>query len=136
MDQVARVLTDADDGVLGGRRIFICDRDTKWSAAFRRTLAGGGVHVIQTPFQAPNCNAHAERFVRSIKDECLDRLVVIGAGHLRRTLTAFTAHYNGERNHQGLDNRLIAPAPTGPPTAKIHRRDRLGGLLKYYHRAA
>jgi transposase InsO family protein len=136
MDQVARVLTDADDGVLGGHRIFICDRDTKWSAAFRRTLAGGGVHVIQTPFQAPNCNAHAERFVRSIKDECLDRLVVIGAGHLRRTLTAFTAHYNGERNHQGLDNRLIAPAPTGPPTAKIHRRDRLGGLLKYYHRAA
>jgi len=59
--QVARVLTGADDGVLGGHRILICDRDTKWSAAFRRTLADGGIRVVQTPFQAPNCNAHAER---------------------------------------------------------------------------
>ena len=136
MGHVARVLTAADDGVLDGHQILICDRDTKWSPAFRRTLADRGIRVVQTPFRAPNCNAHAERFVRSIKDECLDRLVVIGESHLRRTLTAFIAHYNGERNHQGLDNRLIVPAPTGPPTATIRRRDRLGGLLKYYHRAA
>ena len=100
--QVARVLTGADDGVVSGFRILICDRDTKWSATFRRTLADAGIRVVQTPFQAPNCNAYAERFVRSIKEECLNRVVVLGEAHLRRTLTAFAAHYHGERNHQGL----------------------------------
>lgn len=92
MGQVARVLTSADDGVLRGSRIFICDRDTKWSAAFRRILADAGIRVVQTPFQAPNCNAYAERFVRSIKEECLNRVVILGEAHLRRTLTAFAAH--------------------------------------------
>ena len=72
--QVARVLTGADDGVLRGCRILIRDRDTKWSATFRRTLADAGIRVVQTPFQAPNCNAYAERFVRSIKEECLNRV--------------------------------------------------------------
>jgi putative transposase len=82
MCQVARVLTGADDGDLRGHRILICDRDTKWSATFRRTLADVGIRVVQTPFQAPNCNAHAERFVRSIKEECLNRVVVLGEAHL------------------------------------------------------
>ena len=76
--QVARVLTRADDGVLRGHQILIGDRDTKWSTAFRRTLADVGICVVHTPFQAPNCNAHAERFVQSIKDECLNRIVVLG----------------------------------------------------------
>jgi transposase InsO family protein len=66
--QVARVLTGADDGVLRGSRTLIYDRDTKWSIAFRQTLADAGIRVVQTPFQAPNCNAYAERFVRSIKE--------------------------------------------------------------------
>ena len=78
--QVARVLTAADDGVLRGHRILICDRDTKWSKPFRQTLADGGIRVVQTPFQAPNCNAYAERFVRSIKEECLNHVIVTGFG--------------------------------------------------------
>jgi transposase InsO family protein len=138
MGQVARGLTSADDGVLSGHRIFICDRDTKWSAAFRQTLADRGIRVVQTPFQAPNCNAHAERFVRSIKEECLDRVIVLGEAHLRRTLTAFIAHYHQERNHQGIDDRLIAPERLAPPGTRgyVYCRKRLGGLLRYYHRAA
>jgi putative transposase len=136
--QVARILTGADDGVLRGSRILICDRDTKWSATFRRTLADAGIRVVQTPFQAPNCNAYAERFVRSIKDECLNRVIVLGEAHLRRTLTAFAAHYHRERNHQGLHDRLIAPERLAPAdtVGPVRCRKRLGGLLSYYHRAA
>src|SRR4029450_5594247 len=89
--------------------------DTKWSATFRRTLADVAIRVVQTPFQAPNCNAHAERFVRSIKDECLNQVVVLGAAHLRQTLTEFVAHYHRERNHHGLHDRLIAPERLAPP---------------------
>jgi len=140
--QVARVLTAADDGVLSRHRILICDWDTKWSAAFRRTLADAGIRVVQTPFQAPNCNAYAERLVRSIKEECLDRVIILGEAHLRRTLTAFVAHYHQERNHQGLDDRLIAPerltpvGVNGPVRGPVLCRARLGGLLRFYHRAA
>ena len=72
MLQVARAATDAEDGCLRGARSLICDRDTKWSMAVRQTLAATGIRVIQTSYAAPNCNAYAERFVRSIKEECLD----------------------------------------------------------------
>jgi putative transposase len=136
MVQTARTLTGADDGWLRGARVLICDRDTKWSLAFRQTLAAAGVRVVQTPYRAPNCNAYAERFVRSIKEECLDRCVFLGETHLRRTLAAFTAHYHEERNHQGLHDRLITRASTGPPDGVIRCRQRLGGLLRYYYRAA
>lgn len=128
--------SDPDEGILLGHRLLICDRDTKWSGAFRQTLADAGVRVVQTPFHAPNCNAHVERFVRSIKEECLDRLVFLGEAHLRQTLSEFAAHYHRERNHQGLYNRLIAPEMLGPPDAHIRCRMRLGGLLRSYHRAA
>jgi hypothetical protein len=134
--QTARTLTAADDGCLRGRRVLICDRDTTWSLRFRQTLAAAGVRVVQTPYRAPNCNAYAERFVRSIKEECLDQCVFLGETHLRRTLAAFTAHYHEERNHQGLRDQLITPAPTGPRDGVIRCRQRLGGLLRYYYRAA
>ena len=107
MLQIARQLTDATDGVLDGPRVLICDRDRKWSAAVRQLLETSGVRVIQTPFRAPNCNAHAERFVRSIKEECLNRVIPLGERHFRRTLAEFVAHYHRERNHQGLGNELI-----------------------------
>ena len=103
--QTMRHLTDDVDGVLRGDRLLICDRDRKWSAAVERFLATAGVRVIRTPFLAPNCNAHAERFVRSIKEECLNRVIPLGERHLRRTLAEFVAHYHGERNHQGLEQR-------------------------------
>ena len=134
--QTARTLTHADEGYLRGTRVLICDRDTTWSLLFRQTLAAAGVRAVQTPYRAPNCNAYAERFVRSIKEECLDRCVFLGETHLRRTLAAFTAHDHEERNHQGLHDHLITPAPTGPPDGLIRCRQRLGGLLRYYYRAA
>jgi transposase InsO family protein len=98
-------------------------------------LATAGVRVIRTPFRTPNCNAHAERFVRSIQEECLNRVIPLGEGHLRRTLADFVRHYHHERNHQGLGNDLIERMPrqsTGP----VRRRRRIGGLLSYYYRAA
>ena len=101
MCQVGRRLTETG-GQLSDHRVLICDRDGKWSREVRRLLDDAGVHVVQTPFQAPNANAHAERFVRSIKHECLDRLVPLGERHLRRALKAFVDHYHRERNHQHL----------------------------------
>jgi transposase InsO family protein len=84
MHQVSRTLTAADDGVLVGHRVLICDRDAKWSTALRDRLDEAGIRVVQTPFQAPNANACAERFVRSIRHECLNRIIPFGEHHLRR----------------------------------------------------
>jgi putative transposase len=106
MRQVGRTLT-ATDGLLSDHRVLICDRDRKWSPDVRRLLGEAGVHVVQTPLQAPNANAYAERFVRSIKHECLDRIVPLGEHHFRRALQEFVDHYHRERNHQGLENRLV-----------------------------
>ena len=88
-------MTQEGDGALGGHHILICDRDTKWSVAFRQTLAAAGIRVVQTPYHAPDSNAYAERVIRSIREECLDRLVILGEAHLRRALREFTAHYHG-----------------------------------------
>ena len=136
MQQVVRTVTIADEGLLVQHRVLICDRDTKWSAPVRARLHEAGLRVVRTPYQAPNANAYAERFVRSIKEECLDRLIPIGERHLRRAIGAYVAHYHQERNHQGIENELIAGAPTPGPTGRVHRRPRLGGLLNYYERAA
>ena len=93
--------------------------------------------VVQTPYQAPNANAYAERFVRSIKHECLNRVIPIGERHFRRTIAEFVAQDHGERNHQGLENELIERAPAmEKQVGRIRRRQRLGGLLNYYCRAA
>ena len=132
MRQVVRTLTMADANPC---RVLICDRDAKWSAAVRERLKEAGIRVVQTPYQAPNANAHAERFVRSIKEECLDRIIPIGEGHLRRAVSEFVAHYHRERNHQGLDNALIEPSPVSL-AGRVHRQSRLGGLLNFYRRAA
>ena len=136
MAQAARRLTDAVDGFLASHRFLICDRDGKWTAGFRDIVEGSGVRVVLTPIQAPNANAHAERFVRSIREECLDRLILFGERRLIRVLDEFLAHYNGEQNHQGLGNDLIAPAPLPRDGTHVRCRERLGGLLRYYHRAA
>src|SRR5215510_9261851 len=131
MAQAARSLTDAVDGCLVGYRALICDRDTKWTKEFRRLIAGAGVRVVQTPIQAPNANAYAERFVRSIREECLDRVILFGERRLLRALDDFVAHYHGERNHQGLGNALITPSAAVAGGAQVRCRDRLGGLLRY-----
>jgi len=134
--QTMRHLADDVDGVLRRNRMLICDRDRKWSEGVDRFLATAGVRVIRTPFLAPNCNAHAERFVRSIREECLNRVIPLGERHFRRTLAEFAAHYHGERNHQGLGNELIDRPLRQRVAGPVRRRQRIGGLLSYYYRAA
>jgi putative transposase len=134
--QVGRILTTADDGLLRAYRVLICDRDSKWSGEVRRLLSDGGIRVVRTPWRAPNANAHAERFVRSIKHECLDRVIPLGERHFQRTVSEYVVHYRHERNHQGLGNRLIEGIVSNRGQGRIRRRPRLGGLLNYYERAA
>jgi putative transposase len=99
-------------------------------------LGDAGVDVVPTPFQAPNANAYAERFLRSITFECLDRIVPVGERHFRGALKEFVDHDHRERNQQGLDNRLIDGNARRRREGAICRRPRLGGLLNYYERAA
>jgi putative transposase len=136
MGQAGRTMMAADEGALAGCRVLICDGDQKWSAPRRHMLEDSSVRVVQTPFQAPNCNAHAERVVRSIKEECLNRVVPMGERQFRRTMHAFVEQYHRERNHQGLDNELIDGASSPGDASRIRRRQRLSGLLNYYYRAA
>jgi len=137
MTQIARNLTDLDDGFLRGKRYLILDRDTKYSDAFRSVLVREGVQVIRLPPRSPNLNAFAKRFVRSIKEECLSRMIFFGHASLQYAIRHFIAHYHTERNHQGLENRLLQPTSVAaPPHHPIQRRQRLGGMLNHYHRAA
>jgi putative transposase len=136
MRQVGRTLTMADDGLLRAHRVLICDRDAKWSEAVRRLLSDSGIRVVQTPWRAPNANAHAERFVRSIEQDCLDRVIPLGERHFQQTVSESVVHYHHERNHQGLSNKLIEGIVPTRRQGRIRRRARLGGLLNYYERAA
>ena len=137
MKQVARNLTDVSDDFLLNSRYLIMDRDTKYTEDFRGHLDREGVKPVRCPARAPNCNAFAERFVRSIKSECLDRVILFGEMSLRRALREYVTHYHNERNHQGVGNRLLKPPATASLTdAAVHRRERLGGLLNYYYREA
>jgi transposase InsO family protein len=137
MLRVARNLFDVDTGILTEKRFLIMDRDSKYSLRFRHLLAREGIVVIRLPPRSPNLNAYAERFVRSIKEECLSRVVPIGQGMARRALHEYVVHYNAERNHQGIGNRLIAPPTTEmPDVGSVQCRRRLGGMLNYYERLA
>ena len=136
MVQMVRTMTAADEGLLVQHRVLICDRDTKWSASVRARLEEAGIRVVLTPYRAPNANAYAERFIRSIKDECLNRVIPFGERHLRRMIAEYVEHYHWERNHQGIENALILGPPATNMGGRIHRRSRLGGVLNYYERAA
>jgi putative transposase len=135
IQQIVRTLTLVEAGVRVPQ-VLICDRDRKWSRDVRRRLRDAGVRVVLIPERAPNANAYAERFVRSIKDECLARLIPLGEQHFRRAVAEYVAHYHGERNHQGLGNRLIAGPPVIDRSSRVRRHSRLGGLLNFYERAA
>jgi len=134
--QAVRDLANAIDGILVEGCVLICDRDRKWSRGVLEFVEHEGVRIIRTPFRAPNCNAYAERFVRSIKEECLERVIVFGERHLRRTIAEFVAHYHAERNHQGIGNELIDPFERADGQGRVRRRQRIGGMLNYYYRAA
>lgn len=137
MTQVAKNLTDYEDGFLNGKRYLLLDRDTKFTESFVHVLEQADVKCLRLPPRSPNLNAHLERFMRSIKGECLSRLIFFGEHSLRRSVAAFLEHYHAERNHQGLDNRIIAPsAEVSAVVGKIECRERLGGMLRYYYRAA
>ena len=135
MAQMARNLTDCDTGLLLGKGYLIIDRDSIFSPLFKAVLEGDGVEILLTAYQAPNMNAHAERFVRSIKSECLDRMIFLGRASLCRAIAEYATHYHEERSHQGIGNELISGA-AAQPAGVIDTRDRLGGLLKYYYRKA
>jgi putative transposase len=137
MSQIARNLTDAEQGILTGKRYLIHDRDPLFTAEFLKMIADTGVESVKLPPRSPNLNAHAERFVCSIKESCLDRLIFFGEDSLRTAIQNFVAHYHGERNHQGLGNQLISPEPGHlGNSGEVQRRQRLGGMLNYYYRAA
>jgi putative transposase len=135
VNQIAKLLTDPVDGFLRCARFLIIDRDSKFTAAFRRILRDAGVRLLLSPASAPNCNAYAERFVRSIRDECLDRMIFFGTASLDRALREYEGHYLEERNHQGIGNELIDPV-LGDAQGVVACRERLGGLLNYYYRRA
>jgi putative transposase len=139
MEQIARSATQETWGYLHPCRYVLHDRDTKFCASFQTMLAAGGVKTIPLPARSPNLNAFAERWVRSAKQECLSKLILFGEDSLSRTLAEFSAHYHNERNHQGKGNKLLFPEAGDEPKPRGHHvdcRQRLGGLLKYYGRAA
>ncbi len=137
MMQIGRNLTDPVDGFLADKRFFILDRDSKFSKVFRDLLKDASVEVVRLPYPSPNLNAYAERFVRSIKDECLNRMIFFGERSLRKATREYAVHYHRERNHQGIDNRLIEPGDQAESASSaIECVQRLGGMLRFYHRAA
>jgi putative transposase len=137
MSQIAVNLTDAADGLLKGKRCLIHDRDPLFTAEFLSTLADAGTKSIKLPPRSPNLNCYAERFVRSIKESCLERMILFGEDALRIALREFVTHYHRERNHQGIGNVLIYPEVSlADRAAPVRCRSRLGGMLNYYDRAA
>src|SRR5215813_2450646 len=137
MAQIARNLTDALDGFLCCKKYLIHDRDPLYTKEFLSIIASCGIEPIKLPPRSPNLNAYAERFVRTIKESCLERMIFFGEDALRHTIREFLMHYHFERNHQGLENRLIVPLEMiGNGTAVVRKRERLGGLLNYYSRGS
>ncbi len=137
MAEVADILTDPDSGFLRNARFLILDRDSKFTDRFIEILKDVGVAVVRCPPKAPNCNAIAERFVKSVKDECLRRMIFFGTASIDRALSGYCSHHAQERNHQGVGNQLIAAAqPVGHKHGRVVRRTRLGGMLSFYFRRA
>ena len=119
-----------------GKTHLILDRDTKYVDGFRHTLESAGVNIVLCPPRVPQCNAYAERFVRSIKEACLSRLIFLTQQHLRTTISTFADYYRHRRNHQGIANKLIEPPTCFLKVSRIRCRNELGGMLNYYYREA
>jgi hypothetical protein len=137
MKQVCRNLTDCEDGFLKDASHLIVDRDTSFIAMRKFLEQNTETEVILMPPKSPNLNAYMERWFRSLKSECLDRMIVFGRKSLEKAVEEYVEHYHTERNHQGLGNELIEPDHhAGSVVGRIPCRERLGGMLKYYHRRA
>ena len=137
MKQIARNLTDVEEGFLNGKRYLIMDRDGKFCLVFQEILKIEGLEPVLLPPQSPNLNAHMERFHRSLKEQCLAKLILFGEHSLRRATDSYVEHYHGERNHQGLANAIIQPSDeVGNTEGDVQCHERLGGMLRYYYRDA
>ena len=137
VQQARNLAWKLQDGALKAR-FMIHDRDSRFTIGFDEVLKTEGVEVIRLPFRAPRANAHSERWVRTVRREVLDRMLIFGRRHLESVLVEFIEHYNEARPHQGIEQRrpcepaVVIPLPTGP----VERRDRLGGVIHEYSRAA
>lgn len=139
MRQMARNMTMAEEGFPDGCRYLLHDRDAKFCAAFGEILRSAGIEPIVLPPRSPNLNAHLERWNRSVKEECLSKMILFGEASLRHVLSNYARHYHNERNHQGKGNVILFPAAAdriGKSSGQIRTRERLGGLLKFYYREA
>jgi putative transposase len=140
MKQIARHLLDPTDGFLRNASYLIHDRDPVFTEAWTALLQTGGVKCVPIPAQSPNCNPHAERFVKTVRTECLEHFVIFGERHLRHLLSEFMGHYLTERHHQGIGSQIIrpraSPSNDNATLGAIGCRSRLGGLLNYYGREA
>ena len=138
MKQIARNVTMQGCGILRDCRYLLHDRDTKYTRSFRAIIASGQVEPLALPARCPNLNAYAERWVRSVKEECLSKVILLGERSLRRALNEYVEHYHAERNHQGKGNVLLFPRDTDirHEPQPVQCRERLGGLLRYYHQEA
>jgi transposase InsO family protein len=135
MEQIARNLKDCQTGFLTAKRFLIIDRDALFSPKFKPILGSSGIEILLTAYRAPNMNAFAERFVRSIKSECLGQMVFVGQASLDRAVAEFVAHCHDERSHQGIGNELVGGA-MAQLLGQVEVSERLGGFLNYYHRRA
>jgi putative transposase len=135
---MARNFTMVDWGCLTPGQYLIHDRDSKFCPVFQQTIEAAGVTRVLLPARSPNLNAYAERWVRSVKEEALSRLILFGERSLQHALTEYVAHYHAERPHQGKGNVMLFPVPSQgrEDDSPIQCQQRLGGLLKYYHREA
>jgi putative transposase len=140
MKQVARNLLDPEDGFLREASCLVHDRDPVFTEAWTALLETHGVKCVPIPAQSPNCNPHAERFVKTVRTECLDHFVIFGERHLHHLLKEFIGHYLTERYHQGIGSQLIRPVASpsndNTPLRAVRCRSRLGGVLNYYYRNA
>ena len=136
MKQMARSLTLADMGFLASTRYLLRDRDSKFCSSFEQIIRWSGVAPVTLPAQSPNLNAIAQRFVRSVKSECLSMLLLFGEDALRRALSEYVKHYHTERNHQGKANQILFPESQPQSEGLVACKQRLGGVLKFYYREA
>jgi len=137
MQQIARNVTMEGWGFLGNCRYLLHDRDAKYTESFRTIIKAGGVEPVALPARSPNLNAYSERWVRSVKEECLAKLILFGERSLRRALQNYLAHHHEERNRQGKNNVLLFPQVRASRHADpVQCREGFGGLLRYYHREA
>jgi putative transposase len=138
MVQMGRNMTDSEADMLAGKRTLNIDRDSKYCEALRHLLEQSSTAIFRMPPRSPNLNIYAERFVHSVKEECVQRLIFFGEASLRLALSEYLTHHHHERNHQGMNNRLLNSAASNDSysTGVVSKPARLGGVLNYYYRKA